>query len=116
MSAAKQPQPELLRAVLDPDGLKQEREQRARFLAAVPIVSKKDSMPDDYSPGLYSGRFFNSATEAAMQYQYEARLRAANSRELDRFGPLHCAAMQRDAADLYAAARAAIAKAIGEGA
>ena len=116
MSAAKQPQPDWLRAVLDPEGLKQEREQCARFLAAVPILSKEDSMPDGYSPGLYSGRFFNSATEAAMQYQYEARLRAANSRDLDRFGPLHCAAMQREAADLYAAARAAYAAATGEGA
>lgn len=61
------------------------------------------------TPGLFSGRYFISAEAAAAQFQYEANLRAANSREVERFGPMCCAAMQREAAELYAAARAALA-------
>lgn len=57
--------------------------------------------------GVYSGRYFRSANEAALQYQYEAALRAANAREVKRFGPMRCAHMQREAASLYEAARRA---------
>ena len=60
-----------------------------------------------YSPGLYSGRFFESAEAAAEQFQYSARLRSANSRE-KKFSPLHRAQMQREAAALYFAARDAL--------
>lgn len=63
-----------------------------------------------YAPGLFSGRFFESAEAAALQLQYEANLRAANSRD-KRFSPMHRAQMQREAAALYLAARNAIAKA-----
>lgn len=59
------------------------------------------------SAGVYSGRYFRSAKEAALQYQYEAALRAANAREVKRFGPMRCAHMQRGAAALYEAARSA---------
>lgn len=62
-----------------------------------------------YKPGIYGDRFFNSPTEAAIQYQYEARRRAENSRDIERFGALLCADMQRDAAQLYAFAREAYA-------
>lgn len=64
-----------------------------------------------HTPGLYSGRYFASAEDAACQYQYEASRRAANARELHRFGPMRCAQMQREAEGFYAAARTAIAKA-----
>lgn len=57
---------------------------------------------------LYRGEYFPSAEAAAEQFQYSARLRFANSREIKRFGPLHCAQMQREAADMYAAAREAL--------
>lgn len=60
-------------------------------------------------PNLYSGRYFPDAKAAALQYQYEARLRAANARDVARFGAMHCKAMQLEAAALYAAARAAMA-------
>lgn len=63
------------------------------------------------SAGIYGGRYFPSAEAAALQYQYEARLRAANARELKRFGALHCAHMQREAAQMYAQARDATLKA-----
>ena len=66
-----------------------------------------------HTPGLYSGRYFGSSDEAARQFQYEAQRRAANAREVRRFGELRCSHMQREAADLYAAARAAIAGAGG---
>lgn len=66
-----------------------------------------------HAPGLFSGRYFSSAENAAAQFQYEASRRAANSREVKRFGPMHCAAMQREAAELYAAARAALAEGSG---
>lgn len=59
--------------------------------------------------GLFSGRYFPSAEAAAKQFQYEARLCWLNSRELHRFGRMHCMAMQRQSAELYAAARSAIA-------
>lgn len=59
-----------------------------------------------HTAGVFSGRHFRSAADAAIQFQYEARLCSANSRELKRFGPMHCAFMQREAAELYAAARA----------
>lgn len=58
-------------------------------------------------PGMYGGRYFGSAQAAASQFQYEARLRSANAREIERFGPVRCAAMQREASALYAAARVA---------
>lgn len=70
-------------------------------------------MSAQHTPGLYGGRYFPSAEAAALQYQYEAQRRAANASEVKRFGPMHCAAMQREAAQLYAFARAAIAKATG---
>lgn len=60
------------------------------------------------SSGLFGGRYFRSAEEAARQYQYEASRRAANSRDVRRFGPMLCASMQRDAAELYAKARDAM--------
>lgn len=66
-----------------------------------------------YAPGLYSGRFFESAEAAALQFQYSARLRSANSRD-KRFSTLHRAQMQRESAEMYAAARDAIAKAEGQ--
>lgn len=62
----------------------------------------------NHTDRLFSGRFFESATEAALHYQHAACLRAANARQIKRFGPLRCAEMQRDAAKLYAAARSAI--------
>lgn len=64
-------------------------------------------MSRKYAPGLYSGRFFESAEAAAEQFQYGGRLRAANSRD-KRFSPMHRAQMQREAAALYLAARHAI--------
>lgn len=57
---------------------------------------------------LYRGEYFDSAPAAAKQFQYRACLRSANSREFKRFGPLHCAQMQREAAEMYAAAREAL--------
>lgn len=57
---------------------------------------------------LYRGEYFPSANAAAEQFQYRARLRSANSREIKRFGSLHCAQMQRQAAEMYAAAREAL--------
>lgn len=64
-------------------------------------------MNSKYAPGLFSGRFFESAEAAAAQFQYGANLRAANSRD-KRFSPMHRAQMQREAAALYLAARHAI--------
>lgn len=61
-----------------------------------------------HTPGLFSGRHFPSAEAAALQFQYEASLRFANSRCIERFGPMRCASMQRDAAAMYAAARDAL--------
>jgi hypothetical protein len=65
------------------------------------------------SHALFSGRRFQSAEAAACQYQYEASLRSESSRNLARFGLMRCSLMQREAAELYAAARAAITKATG---
>ena len=64
-------------------------------------------MPAKYAPGLYGGRFFASAEAAALQFQYGASLRAANSRD-KKFSPIHRAQMQREAAVMYAAARNAV--------
>lgn len=61
--------------------------------------------------GMYGGRYFPSAKAAAEQFQYSARLRSANAREIKRFGALRCAQMQREAAEMYAAARDALDKA-----
>ena len=57
---------------------------------------------------LFSGRYFASAEQAALQFQYEARLRASNARETERFGLQRCMFMQQEAAILYAAARDAL--------
>lgn len=57
---------------------------------------------------MIGGRYFASAKEAALQFQYEARLVAANSRELKRYGAMHCAWMQRMAAAESALARQAL--------
>ena len=59
---------------------------------------------------IFSGRYFPDAKTAAEQYQYSARLRSANARDIKRFGPMRCAEMQRDAAEMYAAARDAMAQ------
>lgn len=64
-------------------------------------------MSAKYAPGLYSGRFFESAEAAAEHFQHAAYLRSANSRE-KKFSPMHRAQMQREAAALYLAARDAI--------
>lgn len=48
--------------------------------------------------GVYIDRqWFATKEDAAIHYQHAARLRAANARELRRFGPLRCAQMQREA-------------------
>lgn len=65
-------------------------------------------MSERNTSGMYGGVYFASAKEAAEQFQYSARLRSANAREIKRFGPLHCALMQRQAAEMYAIARAAL--------
>jgi hypothetical protein len=57
---------------------------------------------------LFNGRYFTSAEQAALQFQYEARLRSCNARQTDRFGLTHCIVMQREASILYAAAREAL--------
>lgn len=64
-------------------------------------------MNTQHTPGLYGGRYFDSAERAALQFQYEANLRASNSRNA-RFSAAHRASFQRDAAHLYASARAAL--------
>ena len=66
------------------------------------------SARNDGGPGLYGGRYFASKEDAARQFQYEASLRAANSAQVERFGPMLCASMQRDADSLYAMAREAM--------
>lgn len=60
---------------------------------------------DDMPPKIYYSQY---AEADALSYQYEARLRSANAREVKRFGPMRCAHMQRESAVLYAAARAAL--------
>lgn len=57
--------------------------------------------------GLFSGRWFQSADVAAVTFQHEAKSRAADSRN-ERFSLAHRASFQKDAADLYAAAREAL--------
>ena len=83
-------------------------EQRA-IMEAVPIA--------EFHPWVqHAGRWFRSHVDAAVQLRYEARLRAANAKQVERFGPMRSAQMRREASTLYAgvrAARAAIAKATG---
>lgn len=64
----------------------------------------------------YAGRYFPTHLAAALQLRYEARLRAANAKNVKRFGDMRCDQMRREAVEMYAgarAARAAIAKATG---
>lgn len=58
--------------------------------------------------GLFTGRWFPNAYIAAVTYQREASLRFADSCN-ERFSLAHRASFQKDAANLYAAARAALA-------
>ena len=56
--------------------------------------------------GIYIDRMaFQSTADAARYFQHAADLRASNARQVRRFGPMHCAQMQREAAALYAKAR-----------
>lgn len=78
-------------------------------LQAVPMVSQGRWVQ-------YAGRWFPTHAAAAFQLRYEARLRAANAKNVQRFGEMRCEQMRREAFEMYAgarAARAAIAKATG---